>query len=83
MHSVEASQVWGVPTGAPAGSVAVKTGFITPAPGDAQVNSIGYVSGAGRNYVFAILTDGNPSEVYGESTINTLSSLVFDALAPG
>jgi len=33
--------------------------------------------------VFAILTDGNPSEVYGESTINTLSSLVFDALAPG
>ena len=83
MHSVEASQVWGVPTGAPAGSVAVKTGFITPAPGDALVNSIGYVSGAGRNYVFAILTDGNPSEVYGESTINTLSSLVFDALAPG
>jgi hypothetical protein len=83
MHSVEASQVWGVPTGAPAGSVAVKTGFITPAPGDAQVNSIGYVSGAGRNYVFAILTYGNPSEVYGESTINTLSSLVFDALAPG
>jgi hypothetical protein len=83
MHGVEASQVWGVPAGAPAGSVAVKTGFITPAPGDAEVNSIGYVSGAGRNYVFAILTDGNPSEVYGESTINTLSSLVFDALAPG
>ena len=83
MHSVEASQIWGVPAGAPAGSVAVKTGFITPASGDAQVNSIGYVSGAGRNYVFAILTDGNPSEVYGESTINTLSSLVFDALAPG
>ena len=61
----------------------MKTGFITPASGDAQVNSIGYVSGAGRNYVFAILTDGNPSEVYGESTINTLSSLVFDTLAPG
>ncbi len=83
MHNVEPSQVWGVPAGAPPGSVAVKTGFITPGPGDAQVNSVGYVAGAGRNYVFAILTDGNPSEGYGVDTINTLSSLVFDALGPG
>ena len=59
MRSVEPSQVWGVPAGAPPGTVAVKTGFITPAPGDAQVNSIGFVSGGGRSYVFAILTDGN------------------------
>ena len=83
MHSVRADQVWGVPAGAPPGSVALKTGFITPQPGDAQVNSIGYVSGAGRNYVFAILTDGNPDEVYGEGTINDVASLVFDALGPG
>jgi hypothetical protein len=83
MHGVEPSQVWGVPAGAPPGSVAVKTGFITPAPGDAQVNSIGFVSGAGRSYVFAILTDGNPSEQYGEDTINTLATLVFDALGSG
>jgi len=60
----------------------VKTGFITPAGGP-QVNSIGYVSGAGRDYVFAILTDDNPSEGYGVDTINTLASLVFDALGPG
>ena len=83
MHNIRADQVWGVPAGAPAGSVALKTGFITPAPNDAQVNSIGYVAGGGRNYVFAILTDGNPDEQYGEGTINTVSSLVYDALAPG
>ena len=47
MHNIRADQVWGVPAGAPPGSVAVKTGFITPGPGDAQVNSIGYVDGAG------------------------------------
>ncbi len=83
MHNVRADQVWGVPAGAPPGSVALKTGFITPQPGDAQVNSIGYVSGGGRNYVFAILTDNNPDEVYGEATINAVASLIFDELGPG
>ena len=82
MHNVEPTQVWGVPAGSSPGSVAVKTGFITPGPGDAQVNSIGYVGGAGRNYAFAILTDGNPSEGYGVETINTLANLVFDGLGP-
>jgi len=82
LHAVEPSQVWGVPAGAPPGSAAIKTGFITPGPGDAQVNSIGYVAGRGRDYVFAILTDGNPNEAYGEDTINGLASLVYDALGP-
>ena len=80
MHHDRADEVWGVPAGAPIGSVALKTGFITPAPNDAQVNSIGYVAGGGRNYVFAILTDGNPDQQYGEATINTVASLVYDAL---
>jgi hypothetical protein len=83
LHAVEPSQVWGVPDGAPPGSAAIKTGFITPGPGDAQVNSIGYVAGGGRDYVFAILTDGNPNEAYGVDTINGLASLVYDALGPG
>jgi hypothetical protein len=83
LHSVEPSQVWGVPAGAPPGTVAVKTGFITPAPGDAQVNSIGFVSGAGRTYAFAILSDGNANEQYGVDTINTLGNLIFDALGSG
>ena len=83
MRSVEPSQVWGVPAGAPPGTVAVKTGFITPAPGDAQVNSIGFVTGGGRTYVFAILTDGNVDEQYGVDTINTVGNLIFDALGFG
>ena len=90
MRNVESSQVWGVPAGAPPGTVAVKTGYITPVPGnitpipgDAQVNSIGFVSGGGRNYVFAILTDRNFDEQYGVDTINTLGNLIFDALGPG
>ena len=80
LRSVEPSQVWGVPAGAPPGTVAVKTGFITPAAGDAQVNSIGFVAGGGRTYVFAILSDGNVDEQYGVDTINTVGNLIFDAL---
>jgi len=38
------------------------------------------VFGAGRNYLIAVLTTGNPSEVYGIDTIEQVSSDVWSAL---
>ena len=45
-----------------------------------QVNSVGWVSGQGRDYLIVVLSTGNPTEQYGIDTINALSSLVWAAL---
>ncbi len=83
MENVEPAQDWGVSGGVPTGvSVALKNGWLPLSPGDWQVNSIGYVSGDGRDYVLAILTNGDPTESYGIATIEQISSLVYAQLAP-
>ena len=84
MEHVDPYQVWGIPAGAPQDTtVAIKTGNYPLTPTDYQVNSVGYLSGGGQHYVFAILTTGNPDEGYGISTINALASLMYDTLAAG
>jgi beta-lactamase class A len=83
MSDVEPSQAWGVSAGVPDGvAVALKNGWL-PLAGGWQVNSVGYVHGDGRDYVIAVLTDGNATESQGIDTIESLSSLVWSALAPG
>jgi hypothetical protein len=52
------------------------------ADGTWQINSIGWVDGAGRDYLVAVLTDENPDEQYGIDTINTLSGYIWNAMAP-
>jgi hypothetical protein len=53
-----------------------------------QMNSIGWVSGKGRNYVLAVLTGYDPAGPglygynYGISTIQQVSQLVWGNLAP-
>jgi len=47
-----------------------------------QINTTGWVSGAGRNYLIAVLTNGNASEQYGIDTVNAVSGLVWQALGP-
>ncbi len=53
-----------------------------------QMNSIGWVSGKGRNYVIAVLTGYNPAGPglygynYGISTIQQVSQMVWNNLAP-
>ena len=80
MENVAPSQRWGVTGGVPAhATVAVKDGWLPldSASTDWQINSIGWVSGSGRDYLMAVLTTGNPTEQYGIDTINGLSAIVW------
>ena len=80
MEDVTPSQRWGVSGGVPAQvTVALKNGWL-PLQGtgnDWQVNSVGWVSGGGRNYLIAVLTTGNPTEQYGIETIEALAAMVW------
>jgi beta-lactamase class A len=85
MENVTPSQRWGVSHGVPAGvTVALKNGWLplNAANSNWQVNSVGWVSGDGRNYLMAVLSTGNPSEQYGIDTLNHLGALVWSGLAP-
>jgi hypothetical protein len=84
MESIEPSEAWGITSGVPAGvTVALKNGWL-PLSGneDWQVNSIGWVDGAGSDYIIAVLTTGNSTEQYGIDTIQTLSADVWTSLQP-
>lgn len=83
MTHVDPSQAWGVSAGvAPSVTVALKNGWLPLDTGGWQVNSIGYVDGDGRDYVIAVLTNGNATEADGISTIEDLSGLIWQELAP-
>jgi hypothetical protein len=82
-ENVAPSQRWGVSGGVPArATVALKNGWLplNPAGTDWQVNSIGWVSGRGRDYLIAMLCTGNPTEAYGIATIDRLSAIVWDRM---
>jgi hypothetical protein len=80
MEDVTPSQRWGVSGGVPAQvTVALKNGWL-PLHGTAsdwQINSVGWISGSGRNYLMAVLSTGNPSEQYGIDTIDELAAMVW------
>ena len=83
LENVTPDQAWGVSGGVPAGvTVALKNGWLplNDANTDWQVNSEGWVSGDGRDYLIAVLTTGNPDEQYGIDTINAISSLIWTAM---
>jgi beta-lactamase class A len=85
LENVTPSQRWGVSAGVPAGAtVALKNGWLALGAGnsDWQINTVGWVSGDGRNYLMAVLSTGNPSEQYGIDTLNHLGAMVWSALAP-
>ena len=80
MENVIPSQRWGVSGGVPAGvTVALKNGWLPLNSSDTnwQVNSVGWISGRGRDYLMAVLTTGNPTEQYGVRTIDGLATLVW------
>jgi hypothetical protein len=83
MENVAPDQRWGVSGGVPSGvTVALKNGWLplNDANTDWQVNSVGWVSGDGRDYLAAVFTTGNPSEQYGIDTINALSSIIWTTM---
>jgi len=81
MENITPSQDWGATGGVPAGvTVALKNGFAVI--NGWQINTTGWVNGAGRNYLIAVLTNGNASEQYGIDTVSAVSSLVWNALGP-
>ena len=83
MSNIDPSQDWGVSAGlAPGTAVALKNGWLPNESGIWQVNSIGYVNGDGRDYVIAVLTDGSSSKTSGIATIEGLSTLIWQELAP-
>jgi len=81
MENITPSQDWGATGGVTSGvSVALKNGFAVI--DGWQINTTGWVDGAGRDYLIAVLTNGNASEQYGIDTVNAVSSLVWNALGP-
>jgi beta-lactamase class A len=82
LHRVEADQRWGVSGGVPSVvAVDLKNGWLER-PKGWDINSIGHVYGNGADYTIAVLTSGNPTEQYGISTIQSLSGVTWDTLAP-
>jgi beta-lactamase class A len=84
MENVTASERWGISGGvAPGTTIALKNGWLplNDAATDWQINSVGWISGSGRNYLAAVLTTGNPTEQYGIDTIEGLSGLVWQAMS--
>ena len=83
MEDVTPSQRWGVSGGVPAQvTVALKNGWLPlhGTGGDWQINSVGWISGRGRNYLMAVLSTGNPSEQYGIDTIDALAATVWQRM---
>jgi hypothetical protein len=83
MENVTPSQRWGVCADVPPQvTVALKNGWLplNDAGTDWQVNSVGWVSGLGRDYLIAVLSTGNPSEQYGMDTIDQLSGAVWQQM---
>ena len=83
MENITPSQRWGVCAGVPAQvTVALKNGWLplNEAGTDWQINSVGWVSGLGRDYLIAVLSTGNPTEQYGIDTVGWLSGAVWKQL---
>jgi hypothetical protein len=84
MENVTPDQRWGVSGGVPnQATVALKNGWLplNSANNNWQVNSVGWVSGSGRDYLIAVLSTGNPTEQYGIDTIDQLAAMVWNGMA--
>jgi polynucleotide 5'-kinase involved in rRNA processing len=81
MEHINPTQDWVATGGVPSGvTVALKNGFAVI--NGWQINTTGWVDGGGRDYLIAVLTDGNATESYGIDTVNAVSAIVWDSLVP-
>lgn len=84
MENVTAPQRWGVSGGVPPqATVALKNGWLPLDNSDTdwQINSVGWVSGSGRDYLMAVLTTDDPTEQYGINTVSQLAALVWKRMS--
>lgn len=80
MEHVIGWEAWGVSSGVtPGSSVALKNGWLPIGSAGWEINSIGHVTGNGRNYVVALLSRNNPSEAYGIQTLDTVSQFIWNS----
>lgn len=71
-------EAWGATGGVPSNAtVALKNGWLPIGTAGWEINSIGHVTGDGRNYVIAMLSRNNPTEAYGIQTLDTISQIVW------
>jgi Beta-lactamase enzyme family len=83
MAEVIPSQRWGVPDGAPTSlTVHVKNGWLPLSPYGWRINSIGCFTGQGGGYSIVVLTQDNPSMIYGIDTIQAVARAVNQDLNP-
>jgi Beta-lactamase enzyme family len=77
MAAVVPEQRWGAPFGAPAGVTAHnKNGWLPRASRGWRVHSLGILTGPGRDYRMAVLTDDNRSMGYGVETVQRVALAV-------
>jgi beta-lactamase class A len=78
MSRVVPGQRWGTPAGTPSGiNVHVKNGWVNRGDGVGwRVNSLGTFDGHGKDYQIAVLTQGDPTEVYGHATIEAVARVI-------
>jgi Beta-lactamase enzyme family len=83
MEHVTSDQGWGVSAGVPAGvTIALKNGWLplNSAADDWEVNSVGWISGDGRDYLIAVLTTGSPTEQAGINLIASIAAMTWRAM---
>ena len=84
LNRVDGDIRWGQPAG-PGISAWVKVGWMgngaNHTPGW-RINSVGHVTGPGRDYTVAILTAGAGSEQAGIGIVNALGHAVYQAMSP-
>ena len=84
MATVKKSQRWGVSAGPTAAGarVELKNGWLSRARHGWRIHSIGHIKGEGRDYLIAVLSMDNPTKAGGISTVEGVSSIVWQAVAP-
>ncbi|MFB9507097.1 serine hydrolase [Streptomyces aurantiacus] len=81
MGDIAAGQDWGVSAAGPSG-FALKNGWLPrSATGLWDINSVGRVKAGGREYLVAVLSDGNSTKAKGISLVETAAKAAVSVLA--
>jgi hypothetical protein len=74
LSSIVPEQRWGIPRGAVPGSTVLFKGGWVPGDGGWTVHQVARVEHGGRRLSMAVMTDDNPSQRYGEETVEGVAA---------